>query len=151
MQIKHLFNLERETKLNQVQDAQVNTVGNGAVGTNAKNEFETNQPLALVSAFKAELEKEGFLNTPEAQVKFRQLEKLAQLLQIGFKDQLTATSQSFKSERQRLLAIVEQMRMATDVDTLLKTTVSEVRHHLEVDRAIIYRFQDRDRGVILAE
>lgn len=151
MQIKHLFNLEREAKLNQAQGDQVNTVGNGTVRTNAKNDFETNQPLALVSAFKAELEKEGFLNTPEAQVKFRQLEELAQLLQIGFKDRLTATSQSFKSERQRLLAIVEQMRLATDVDTLLKTTVTSVRHHLEVDRAIIYRFQDRDRGVILAE
>lgn len=151
MQIKHLFNLERETKLNQAQGDRVNTVDNGAVSTNAKNEFETNQPLALVSAFKAELEKEGFLNTPEAQVKFRQLEKLAQLLQIGFKDQLTATSQSFKSERQKLLAIVGQMRMTTDVDTLLKTTVSEVRHHLEVDRAIIYRFQDQDQGVVLAE
>ncbi len=151
MQIKHLFNLEREPKLNQGQHDQTKALGNGAVGTGARDEFDANQPMALVSAFRSELEKEGFLNTPEAQVKFRQLEKLAQLLQIGFKDQLTATSQSFKSERTRLLAIVEQMRMASDVDTLLKSTVTCVHHHLQVDRAIIYRFQDKDRGVVLAE
>lgn len=149
MQIKNFFNQERESKLNQEPHHRANTPSNGNGTT--KNDFDANQPTALVGAFKAELQKEGFLNTPEAQVKFRQLEKLAELLQIGFKDQLTATSQSFKSERQRLLAIVEQMRQASDINTLLETTVAQVRQHLQVDRAIIYRFEDKNRGVVLAE
>ena len=153
MQIKHLFKSDRETQLEKAhQRSRSNALGNGTTGsTVAEENFDTNQPMALVSAIKADLERSGFLNTPEAQVKFRQLEKLGQILQIGFKDQTTAAAQSFKIEREKLLAVVEQMRQASDVDTLLKTTVTQVRQQLQVERAIIYRFQDKDRGVVLAE
>lgn len=152
MQIKHLFKPDREAQLDRAHQRRSNAPGNGTTGSNAPEEnFDTNQPMALVSAIKADLERSGFLNTPEAQVKFRQLEKLGQILQIGFKDQTTAAAQSFKIEREKLLAVVEQMRQASDVDTLLKTTVTQVRQQLQVERAIIYRFQDKDRGVVLAE
>ena len=152
MQIKHLFKPDRETQLEKAHQRRSNALGNGTTGSTAAEEnFDTNQPMALVSAIKADLERSGFLNTPEAQVKFRQLEKLGQILQIGFKDQTTAAAQSFKIEREKLLAVVEQMRQASDVDTLLKTTVTQVRQYLQVERAIIYRFQDKDRGVVLAE
>ncbi len=152
MQIKHLFKPDREAQLDRAHQRRSNAPGNGTTGSTAAEEnFDTNQPMALVSAIKADLERSGFLNTPEAQVKFRQLEKLGQILQIGFKDQTTAAAQSFKIEREKLLAVVEQMRQASDVDTLLKTIVTQVRQQLQVERAIIYRFQDKDRGVVLAE
>ncbi|HCF28386.1 MAG TPA: chemotaxis protein, partial [Cyanobacteria bacterium UBA11049] len=151
MQIKHLFKLEREAELERSPE-RAKTLGNGTTGSTAVEEnFDFNQPMALVRAIKADLQRSGFLNTPEAQVKFRQLEKLGQILQIGFKDRTTAAAQSFKIEREKLLAIVEQMRQASDVDTLLKTTVTQVRQRLQVERAIIYRFQDKDRGVVIAE
>ena len=123
-------------------------IGNGTENFSAFNgNFDTRKAVALVSGIKAELEKAGLLTTPEAQDKVLQLEKLAQILQIGF----AAAEQSFKSERQRLLTIVSHMRQASDIDTLLKATVTEIREHLQVDRALIYRFQVKDQGVVLTE
>lgn len=149
MQIKHLFKIERESKLERSLEPSRAIVLRGTDSHTDLENFDTNQPMALVSAIKAELEKDGFLNTPEVQAKFQQLEKLGQILQSGFKEQ--SDGQSFKIERQKLLAIVEQIRQAPDVNTLLKTTVTQVQQYLQVDRAIIYRFQDKDRGVVLAE
>ncbi len=153
MQIKHLFKLDRESQLEQGRNN--GSVGIPANGTNSyatgNENFDGNQPAALVNGIKAELEKTGLLSNPEAHAKFSQLEQLAQILQIGFKDQLTATAQSFRSERQRLLAIVEQMRQATDNAALLRNTVTAVRQYLQVDRALIYRFEAADRGEVVAE
>ena len=42
------------------------------------------------------------------------------------------------------------MRQAPALDTLFATTVSELQQHLQVDRALIYRFQEQ-QGVVLAE
>ncbi len=141
MHIKHLFKQERESQFDQeLNNGNAKASGNGTKGSTAFNDyFDTLQPVELVSGIKAELEKARLLTTPEAQDKVFQLERLAQILQIGFKNKLAAAEQIFKSERQRLLAIVEQMRQAPDVDTLLRTTVTEVRQHLQVDRALIYR------------
>lgn len=152
MQIKHLFKLEREPQLEQALDRERSLVLRGKAGSKTDDEenFDTNQPMALVSAIKAELEKSGFLNNPEAQIKFQQLEKLGQILQTNSNEQTNATSH-FKIEREKLLAIVDRMRQASDVDTLLKTTVTQLQQRLQVDRAIIYRFQDKHRGVVLAE
>ena len=117
-----------------------------------KGNFDIRQSVALVSSIKAEFEKAGLLTTPEAQDKVLQLEKLAQILQIGFKDKLAAAAETnFKHERQRLFAIVGKMRQAVDIDIFLRATVTEIRQHLQVDRALIYRFQVEDQGVVLAE
>jgi methyl-accepting chemotaxis protein PixJ len=117
----------------------------------ASNTDEDAQPTALVDGMKAELEKAGLLNSPEAKAKFLQLEQLAQMLQLGMKDQTAAIANSFKSERQRLLTIASTMRQAAAEEELLSATVQQACQYLQADRVLIYRFLDEEKGVVLAE
>ncbi|MEQ9669043.1 GAF domain-containing protein [Coleofasciculus sp. G2-EDA-02] len=60
----------------------------------------------------------------------------------------------FQQQRQWLLSAAKRMRRASTietVDTLLETTVAEVREHFQVDRVLIYRFESETEGVVLAE
>ncbi|MEQ8756031.1 MAG: GAF domain-containing protein [Coleofasciculus sp. G1-WW12-02] len=60
----------------------------------------------------------------------------------------------FQQQRQWLLSVAKRMRRASTietVDTLLETTVAEVREHFQVDRVLIYRFESETEGVVLAE
>lgn len=151
-QFKQVPNLE--SQYDQMRNnGKANASSNGTGGSTAFNgNFDIRQDVALVSAIKEELEKAGLLTTPKHQDKVLQLEKLAQILHICFKDKLVAAVEaSFNSERQRLLEIVGQMRQAPNIDTLFTATVTSVRKHLQVDRAVIYRFQDENQGVVLAE
>ena len=141
-----------DSQFNYLLRGNVNPNGSGTEGSALSNGFDIRQDVALVNSIKTELEKVGLLTTAEGQDKVLQLEKLAIVLQIGFNDKLAATAEaSFKLERQRLSAIVDQMRQAPDADTIFRVTVAEVSKHLQVDRALIYRFQNEDRGVVLAE
>ncbi|YAF98434.1 MAG: GAF domain-containing protein [Nodularia sp. CChRGM 3473] len=65
--------------------------------------------------------------------------------------ELNAISQEFKIWRQQLQAITTQMHQASDVDTLLKVTVTQIREKISCDRALIYRFTTLDSGTVLAE
>ena len=115
--------------------------------------FDLRQNSSLLSSIKAELEKAGLLIMPkDHQSRVLQLEKLAHILQISFDDKLAAAVEAnLKNERQSLLAIVEKLHQAPDLETLLTVIVTEVREHLQVDRALIYRFQDETQGVVLVE
>jgi methyl-accepting chemotaxis protein PixJ len=62
-----------------------------------------------------------------------------------------ATEEQLKRDRQWLLSLANQMRYAQDLDALFRTTVSEVRQHLQVDRTLIYQFQTDNQGVVVAE
>lgn len=62
-----------------------------------------------------------------------------------------ACEQHIKHERQRLFSVVSRMRQAANIDALLRTTAIEVRNLLQVDRALIYRFQSENQGTVLAE
>lgn len=114
------------------------------------NQLEIRQEIKLAATVKAELEKAGLFNTAD-QDRGSQLEKLAQILHGTFKNELTAATQSsFQNERRRYLAIRKQIQQAADVD-LLAVTVNQLHEHLQVDRAIAYRFQNAQHGVVLAE
>ncbi len=151
-QSKQVSNYESQSN-QMLNNGNANASSNGSGNSTAINGiFDIRQDVALVRGIKVELEKAGLLTTAENHNQVLQLEKLAQILQIAFKDKLAATAEaSCKNERQRLLAILAQMRQAPDIETLFRTTVTEVRKHLQVDRALIYRFQDEDSGVVLAE
>ena len=118
-----------------------------------KNSVDNPYPiLTLVSAIKADLEQARYLNKPELHEKILHLEKWAQGLQKGFKTNLAiANEQHFKRERQWLLNLVSQMRQAANLDALFKTTLTEIRQHLRVDRALIYQFQTDLQGTVVAE
>ncbi|WP_071189355.1 GAF domain-containing protein [Trichormus sp. NMC-1] len=57
-----------------------------------------------------------------------------------------------EAERERLLASTTlRIRQCQDLETILQQTVKEIRHLLESDRILIYRFEPDNGGIILAE
>jgi len=64
---------------------------------------------------------------------------------------LHAIDQQFRLWRRQLQDIANQMRQASDMDTLVNITVREVRDKIACDRALIYRFNSPDSGVVIAE
>ena len=57
----------------------------------------------------------------------------------------------FKGERERATKIIKQIRQAKNFDNFLSKTVSVIRQNLKADRVLIYQFEDRNEGRILAE
>ena len=57
-----------------------------------------------------------------------------------------------QAERERLIReITQQIRQSLNLDTILNTTVSEVRKFLATDRVIIYRFYSNLAGQVIVE
>ncbi len=55
-------------------------------------------------------------------------------------------------ERDKLIStIIEKIRLSLDLSYILQTTVEEVRDFLSIDRVLIYRCENQERGEILAE
>ncbi|WP_066424820.1 GAF domain-containing protein [Anabaena sp. 4-3] len=63
----------------------------------------------------------------------------------------SAITQEFKTWRQQLQDITNQMRLASDKDAVLKVTVAKVREKITCDRAVIYQFLASDSGTVLSE
>jgi len=64
---------------------------------------------------------------------------------------LNAVAQEFKTWRTQLHDITIHMRQATDFNTLLKSTVTQIREKIGCDRALIYQFNSLESGNVLAE
>ncbi|MDZ8183598.1 MAG: GAF domain-containing protein [Nostoc sp. ChiSLP02] len=64
---------------------------------------------------------------------------------------LNAIAQEFKVWRRQLQDIAIHMQQASDFDTLLKITVTQIREKIGCDRALIYQFTSREVGNVLAE
>ncbi len=57
-----------------------------------------------------------------------------------------------QAERERMIyAIAQRIRQSLDLDEILNKTVAEVRHFLQTDRVIIYRFNPDWSGVVVKE
>ncbi|MGA9381813.1 MAG: diguanylate cyclase, partial [Phormidium sp.] len=57
-----------------------------------------------------------------------------------------------QAERERMIyAIAQRIRQSLDLEQILNTTVDEVRHFLQTDRVIIYRFNPDWSGVVVKE
>ncbi len=131
MQSKQEPELESKFEQRLLNPSKINTNGNGNRNSTAFNEkFDIRQDIALVSSIKVKLEKAGLLTPVKDQDKVIQFQRLAEILQTGLQDKLAAAAEAnFNNERQRLLAVVDQMRQAPDVATLFTATVAEVRKH----------------------
>nr|MDJ0651265.1 GAF domain-containing protein [Xenococcaceae cyanobacterium MO_188.B19] len=57
----------------------------------------------------------------------------------------------FKGERERANKIVKQIRKAKNFDFFLDKTVSILRQNMKADRVLIYHFEDKNEGRVLAE
>ncbi|HEY9809447.1 MAG TPA: diguanylate cyclase [Halomicronema sp.] len=56
------------------------------------------------------------------------------------------------AKRERLMSVVrDRIRQSLNIETILTTTVEEVRQFLETDRAFIYRFQPDWSGTVVVE
>ncbi|MFN6558449.1 MAG: GAF domain-containing protein [Nostoc sp. ChiSLP01] len=64
---------------------------------------------------------------------------------------LNAIAQEFKTWRRQLHDIAIHLRQATDFNTLLKITVTQIREKIGCDRALIYQFNSLESGNVLAE
>ncbi|GAB1541068.1 hypothetical protein NUACC21_37380 [Scytonema sp. NUACC21] len=117
-----------------------------------KENFDLHKALDLVTAVKVDLQQEGYSVKAEARDKVLQLEKWIQELQTQFQTNIAiATEEHCKHERQKLFGIFHQMRQAGNTNTLLRTTVTEIRKSLQVDRALVYRCHSEKHGIVLAE
>jgi len=57
-----------------------------------------------------------------------------------------------QAERERMIyAIAQRIRQSLDLEQILNTTVDEVRHFLQTDRVIIYRFNPDWSGIVVEE
>jgi PAS domain S-box-containing protein len=54
-------------------------------------------------------------------------------------------------EEQLLNGVTQRIRQALDLNTVLSTTVNEVRHLLQTDRVVVYRFEPDWSGLVVAE
>jgi len=62
------------------------------------------------------------------------------------------TASQQQAERERLIrSIALRIHQSLDLDTILNTTVTEVRHFLQTDRVLIYRFNPDWSGVVAVE
>ena len=62
------------------------------------------------------------------------------------------TTQRQQAERERLLvAIAQRVRQSLNLDEILNTTVNEVRHLLQTDRVVVYRFEPDWSGFVIVE
>lgn len=65
---------------------------------------------------------------------------------------LTSTPQEeFRTQREQILALAQRFDQAQDQETLLHQVVLQTRQLLQVDRAVIYLFQNEVTGKVVAE
>jgi diguanylate cyclase (GGDEF)-like protein/PAS domain S-box-containing protein len=57
-----------------------------------------------------------------------------------------------QARRERLVALIGQrIRSSLQLDHILHTTVAELRQFFQSDRVLIYRFSEKERGIVVAE
>ncbi|MBR8832641.1 MAG: GAF domain-containing protein [Stigonema ocellatum SAG 48.90 = DSM 106950] len=64
---------------------------------------------------------------------------------------LHTIDEQFRILRRQFQEISNQIRQASDMDALMKIVVREVREKIACDRALIYRFNSLESGVVIAE
>ncbi len=102
----------------------------------------TQQILNTLSSLQNELNQADWLETEPLREQLRQVMSL-----IG--DLTTGTQE--EAEPKKLEKIANAIRKTTSLDSLLNTTVLELKKALDVSRALVYRFNDSKSGVVVAE
>ena len=64
---------------------------------------------------------------------------------------LNSTEQQIKGWRNKFSSIAKVMHKAENTQELAKVTVQEVREKIDCDRALIYRFDSVESGMVIAE
>ncbi|MBD2123377.1 diguanylate cyclase domain-containing protein [Trichocoleus sp. FACHB-262] len=102
-------------------------------------------PLELHPTLDA-LQQEVEARTQEMQQTNEQLQR-----EIVERVKVEQTLQSQIAKEQLMSAIANHMRQSLHLDTILNTTVEEVRQFLQVDRVLIYRFESNGNSTVAVE
>ncbi|WP_088894914.1 PAS domain S-box protein [Leptolyngbya ohadii] len=76
---------------------------------------------------------------------------VASFIDITVQKQAELTLRHQAEREQMMTAIVQHIRDSLDLETILNTTVAEVRRFLQCDRVIVYRFNPDWGGVVVTE
>ncbi|MEB3180482.1 MAG: GAF domain-containing protein [Nostocaceae cyanobacterium] len=116
------------------------------------NNVAANNILAVITAIKTDLEGAKDAVNPESLQKILHLEKWAKELQPRLSAKMAvAAEQQFKRQRQWLLTLVSRMHQSGHIDALFNIIVNEIRCYLQVERALIFRFESEDQGLVIDE
>ncbi|WP_088889122.1 hybrid sensor histidine kinase/response regulator [Leptolyngbya ohadii] len=121
--------------------------------------FQTEEVLARIEnqlalqAAKAEIRRFNAELEQRVQQRTAQLEAANQELQREIRERQRAEELLHQQAEQKQLvtAIAQHIRQSLDLDTILNTTVAEIRQLLHVDRVLIYQFEPDWSGVIVVE
>jgi signal transduction histidine kinase/DNA-binding response OmpR family regulator len=104
-----------------------------------ENQLALQAAKAEIRRFNAELEQRVQQRTQELQREIGERQRAEELLRQQ------------AEQRQLVTAIAQRIRQSLDLDTILNTTVAEIRQLLQVDRVLIYRFEPDWSGVVVVE
>jgi signal transduction histidine kinase/DNA-binding response OmpR family regulator len=104
-----------------------------------ENQLALQAAKAEIRRFNAELEQRVQQRTEELQREVRERQRAEDALRQQ------------AEQRQLVMAIAQRIRQSLDLDTILNTTVAEIRQLLQVDRVLIYRFEPDWSGMVVVE
>lgn len=104
-----------------------------------ENQLALQAAKAEIRRFNTELEQRVQQRTEELQREIRERQRAEEVLQQQ------------AEQKQLVTAIAQRIRQSLDLDTILNTTVAEIRQLLQVDRVLIYRFEPDWSGVVVVE
>lgn len=104
-----------------------------------ENQLALQSAKAEIRRFNAELEQRVQQRTEELQREVRERQRAEEALRQQ------------AEQRQLVMAIAQRIRQSLDLDTILNTTVAEIRQLLQVDRVLIYRFEPDWSGIVVVE
>ncbi|MDX2273299.1 MAG: GAF domain-containing protein [Cyanobacteriota bacterium] len=108
--------------------------------------------LAALEAIRSELNRSRTLEDPELRERFHHLDLQTQRLQHQVSGVMqTAGAELFRAEREQLARLVNPMRQAPDISSLLNTCVGLIRDQLGAERVLIFRFGNERQGSVVAE
>ncbi|MBM0745592.1 GAF domain-containing protein (plasmid) [Phormidium sp. CLA17] len=114
--------------------------------------FQTEEVLARIEnqlalqAAKAEIRRFNAALEQRVQQRTEELQR-----EIGERQRAEESLRQQAEQTQLVAAIAQRIRQSLDLDTILKTTVTEIRQLLQVDRVLIYRFEPDWSGVVVVE
>ncbi len=110
------------------------------------------QIIERATTLRTQLEGDSAVATDSVLSALVEMERLATGISASLDEQSAQRDdERFKAERDKLFAIVANIRQSLDLDTIFKTAVTETQQLLKVDRAVIYKFDADYNGVVVAE
>lgn len=101
---------------------------------------------------RTQLEGDNAVATETVLKTLKRIEGLASMLSINTVQEADQRSgEAFKAERDRLFALIANIRSSLSLEAVFRIAVEEVRELMAVDRAIIYKFDAEYNGLVVAE